>query len=320
MSQKPTEDTTETVNPEHEKLLETLKFTPREYTVRLWGYGGEHVMGTVDRKVYDYFRKHRLSVPDCAWGSDDPVNYEELPEDMMPFTPGSYYDCSDVGQAYGVNMNAGTLQVEDENGKVVYERSLDSLDGCDVQLSTDEEVWIDSQPPGTVVFYGYTSDKGEFFEGKINLQTPFDPEKLQLSICDIDSEEIVTSVYYDDEEVENYGGNTNGKGSDFAFYIAGSNKGDGKGYQRYRDMDDIKYGLTDWFPAKISPVLEGKYEIETKDGHTYQAMWDGSIWHNEWDPDKKDPLKIKRWRGVAYDPDEQFLRDELEQIYLEANE
>lgn len=297
---------------EKEKLIEVLKFTPRTYTLRLWGYGGEHVMGTVKREVYDYFRKHRLSVPDCAWGSDDPVNYEELPEDMMPFMPGSYYDCSDVGQAYGVDMNAGTLQVEDENGNVIYERSLDSLDGCDVQLSTTEEVWIDSQPPGTVVFYGYTSDKGEFFEGNIELTAPFDPEKLCLNICDIDANEIVTSVYYDDEEIDNFGGNTNGKGSDFAFYVAGSNSG--SGYERYRDMDDIKYDLTDWFPSDVNPVRIGKYEAQIESGHQYHVEWTGEQWQNDWN---EESVNVVRWRGVAYDPDEHFLRDELDQIVLD---
>jgi len=301
---------------EKEKLIEVLKFTPREYTVRLWGYGGEHVMGTVKREVYDYFRQHRLSVPDCAWGSDDPVNYEDLPEDMMPFTPGSYYDCSDVGQAYGVDRDSGTLQIEDENGQVVYERSLAHLDGCDVMLSTDEEVWIDSQPPGTVVFYGYTSDKGEFFEGKIELRAPFDPEKLCLNICEIDATEIVTSVYYDDEEVENYGGSTNGKGSDFAFYIAGSNKGDGRGYERYRDMDDIRYTLTDWFPGDVDPVRTGMYEAQIDTGHEYRVEWTGQQWQNDW---SKEPVKVVKWRGIAYDPDEHFLREELDQIVLDYN-
>ena len=301
---------------EKEKLIEVLKFTPREYTVRLWGYGGEHVMGTVKREVYDYFRQHRLSVPDCAWGSDEPVNYEELPEDMMPFTPGSYYDCSDVGQAYGVDRDSGTLQIEDENGQVVYERSLADLDGCDVMLSTDEEVWIDSQPPGTVVFYGYTSDKGEFFEGKIELRAPFDPEKLCLNICEIDASEIITSVYYDDEEVENYGGSTNGKGSDFAFYIAGSNKGDGRGYERYRDMDDIRYTLTDWFPGDVDPVRTGMYEAQTDTGHEYRVEWTGEQWQNDW---SKEPVKVVKWRGIAYNPDEHFLREELDQIVLDYN-
>lgn len=298
----------------NEKLLEVLKFTPRTYKIELWGYGGEHVMGTVEREVYDYFRKHRISVPDYAWGGDE---FDSVPEDMRPFDPGCYYDCDDIGHVSGVDLNSGTLQITDENGTVVYERELSSIDGCDVQISTYEEVWVDSQEPGTVVYYGYTSDKGSFFEADIELREPFDPEKLLINVSDFDNTEIVVGVEYDGEELDNYGGNTNGKGSDHAFYIAGSNRHDGKGYERYRDMDDIKYGLTPWYPADIVPVREGNYEVETNTGHTYRAVFNGVKWHNEWSPE--DSLNVVRWRGVAYDPDEQFLRDELEQLYLQAS-
>jgi hypothetical protein len=294
---------------EQEKLLQVLKFTPRTYKIQLWGYGGEHVMGTVDRKVYDYFKEHRLSVPDYAWGGYD----GEVPEDMQPFAPGSWFDCDDMGHVNGVDMSAGHLQILDENENIVYERELSSLDGCDVQLSTIEEVWIDEKDPGTVVFYGYTSDKGTFFEANIELRQPFDPEKLLIQISDFDSNEIVVGAEYDGEELDNYGGDTNGKGSEYAFYIAGSNQG--KGYERYRDMDDIVYGLTNWFPAKTVPVRQGKYEVKTKDGHEYHAMFNGKNWHNEWSPDEE--LKIVKWRGVAYDPDEHFLREVLEKIVLE---
>jgi hypothetical protein len=297
---------------EQEQLMEALKFTPRTYKIELWGYGGEHVMGTVEREVYDYFRQHRISVPDFAWG--DEVS-ETVPEDMRPFEPGCWYDCDNIGHVNGVDVSAGTMQITDENGKVVYQRELSDLDGCDVQLSTCEEVWIDSQEPGTVVYYGYTSDKGSFFEADIELNEPFDPEKLLINISEFDGNEIVVGVEYDGEELDNYGGNTNGKGSDHAFYIAGSNKG--SGYERYRDMDDIKYGLTDWFPAKTAPVREGKYEVKTKEGHEYHAVFNGERWHNDWSPE--DQLIIVKWRGVAYDPDEHFIREELDNIVLEYN-
>jgi hypothetical protein len=44
-------------------------------------------------------------------------------------------------------------------------------------------------------------------------------------------------------------------------------------------------------------------------------MFNGKNWHNEWSPDEE--LKIVKWRGVAYDPDEHFLREVLEKIVLE---
>ncbi len=304
---------------EKQELVEILKFTPRTYKVRLWGYGGEHVMGTVDRKVYDYFRKHRIDLSEFAW---DGVYAEEnnVPEDMQPFYPGAWHDCDNMGHCWGVDRSAGTIQVDDENGNTVYEKSLDDIVGYDEEnpepeWSCGEEVWIDSQPAGTVVFIGTSSEKGTFFEADLELKMPFDPSKLCLHYDEVDGNEIITSVSYDGEELNNDGGDTNGKSSDFGFYIAGSQK-DGK-WERYRNMDDIEYGLSDWFPAKTKPVREGKYNVKTKDGYSYQAIWNGTFWHNDWNEQK---IKVTEWQGIAYNPDEHFLREELDNIILEVEQ
>jgi len=304
---------------EKQELVEILKFTPRTYKVRLWGYGGEHVMGTVDRKVYDYFRKHRIDLSEFAW---DGVYAEEnnVPEDMQPFYPGAWHDCDNMGHCWGVDRSAGTIQVDDENENTVYEKSLDDIVGYDEEnpepeWSCGEEVWIDSQPAGTVVFIGTSSEKGTFFEADLELKMPFDPSKLCLHYDEVDGNEIITSVSYDGEELNNDGGDTNGKSSDFGFYIAGSQK-DGK-WERYRNMDDIEYGLSDWFPAKTKPVREGKYNVKTKDGYSYQAIWNGTFWHNDWNEQK---IKVTEWQGIAYNPDEHFLREELDNIILEVEQ
>lgn len=308
---------------EQEKLIEVLKFTPRTYKIRLWGYGGEYVMGTVDRKIYDYFKARRLDISEFAWDSDY-ADANNIPEEMQPFYPGSWHDCDDMGHCWGVDRSAGTLQVEDENGEVVYEKRLEDISGMGVDEENPEasepewaggdEIWIDMKEPGTVVFVATSSEKGTFFEGDLELKTPFNPGKISLCYDEIDGNEIITSVTYNGEDVDNWGGDTSGKGTDHGLYIAGSNKQDGKGYERYRNMDDIEYTLTDWFPVKTKPAREGKYEIKTKDGYTYHANWNGEYWKNDWSDEK---LKVKEWRGIAYDPDEQDLRNELDNIILE---
>jgi len=305
-------------NEEKKELIELLKFTPRTYKVRLWGYGGEYVMGTVDRKVYDYFRQHRLDVSEFATDSDY-AEQNGIPEDMEPFVAGSWHDCDNMGHCWGVDRSAGTIQVDDESGNTVYEKSLDDISGWEdsdgnpePEWSCNDEIWIDSQPQGTVVFIGVSSEKGTFFEADLDLKMPFDPQKLTLTYDEIDGNEIITSVSYNEEDLENYGGDTSGKSMDFGFYIAGSNSG--QGYERYKDMDDIKYDLSEWFPAKTNPERLGKYNVETKDGYSYHAIWNGEFWHNEWNEEK---IQIKKWQGVAYDPDEHFLRKELDNITVE---
>jgi hypothetical protein len=295
---------------EKQELLEVLKFTPRTYKVRLWGYGGEYVMGTVDRKIYDYFRERRLDVSEYAWDYEY-AEQNNIPEDLRPFEPGNWHDCDDMGHSWGVDRSAGSIQVDDENGTTVYEKQLESISGYDEEnpepgWSCGDEIWIDSEPKGTVVFIGVSSEKGTFFEADLPLTMPFDPEKLCLHYDEIDGNEIITSVTYDDEELMNDGGDTNGKSSEFGFYIAGSNENGGK-YERYKDMDDIQYDLSEWFSGKTNPERVGKYNVEINTGHKYQAQWNGEYWHNDWNQEK---IKVKQWQGIAYDPDTHVFKNE----------
>lgn len=294
-------------NPEHEKLIEILKFTPCTYTIRLWGYGGEYVMGTVERKIYDYFKHRRLDLMDYAWDSDYAKD-NNIPEEMQPFPPGSWYECDDIVHESGVDLGSGTLQIDDENDNTVFEISLSEIDGCgdgSPEIGGGEEYWVDMKEPGTVVFLGTSSEKGTFFEGKIDLTSPFNSEKLCIYYDDVDGNEVVTKIEYDGEEIENYGGDTTGKSSDFGFYISGSNKQDGKGYEKYRNMDDIEYEMTPWFPAKTKPVRNGLYNIKTKDGYSYQGKWTGERWISSWQEDNEgsETIKVKEWQGLANNPD-----------------
>jgi hypothetical protein len=289
---------------EQEKLVEILKFTPRTYKIQMWGYGGEKVMGTVDRKIYDYFKARRLDLSDYCWDSDY-ADDNNIPDEMQPFPPGSWYEGDDMAHAHGVARNAGTLQIMDENGKTVYERSLENISGGDEdepEWGGGEEVWIDMKPAGTVVFIGNSNEKGTFFEAEIPLKQPFDITKLVLYYDEIDGEELINRVEYDGEEIDNWGGDTSGKSSDFGMYIAGSQKATGS-WEKYTNMDDIVYEMTDWFPKKTKPVREGVYMIRTsgKNSYTYQAKWTGEKWTSTWNDE--DEIKIKEWQGLAEDPD-----------------
>jgi len=287
---------------EKQELMDILKFTPCTYTIQMWGYGGEYVMGTVERKIYDYFKQRRLSLSDYAWDSDY-ADEHNIPEEMQPFPPGSWYECDDMAHVSGVDRNAGTLQICDENGNTVYERSLEDMDGYSddsPEIGGGDEAWIDSKDPGTVVFIGVSNEKGTFFESEIELTAPFDVTKLCISYDDVDGNEIVSMISYDGDDLDNNGGSTNGKSSDFGFYIAGSQK-DGK-WERYKDMDDIVYDLTEWFPSTINPVRDGKYEAEIESGHQYQVLWTGDTWVNDWNNEQ---VVIKKWRGIATDPDKE---------------
>jgi hypothetical protein len=298
---------------EQQKLIEVLKFTPRTYKISMWGYGGEKVMGTVDRKVWDYCMENHVDLSEIAWSDEDTVQEDMgLDLDMLPFLPGSWYECDDMGHINGVSRDAGTIQIEDENGNTVLERSLDSVDGTDIGLCCSDEVWAGSKPKGTVVFIGSSNEKGTFFEGEIELRAPFDIEKLELNYDEFDGEDIITSVTYDGEDIDNWGGSTDGKSSDMNMVLITDDEGNWERYSpEEKDWGHPPIGTSpsDWEKspkfkfAKTKPTIEGWYSCVWKNyGTTYgTAYWNGTEF-GEWEYGKFKPISgVETWNGYNWD-------------------
>lgn len=300
----------------HEKLIEVLKFTPRTYKISMWGYGGERVMGTVDPKIWDYCMDNCVDLTEIAWNDEDTVTEEmELDIDMLPFTPGSWYDCDDMGHVNGVSRNAGWIRIEDEKGDTVFEKSLEDCDGGEGSPGwcCCDEIWVGSRKKGEVVFIGSSNEKGTFFEGEINLREPFDIEKLELNYDEIDGEELVNSVYYDSEDIENYGGSTDGKSSDMTMVRLIDDDGN---YERYepgeKDWGHPEYGPSpsDWesspkFKFKDNkPVHAGYYSCNYGHGSSYGSLyWNGEAF-GEWEYGQFKPVNqdgVVSWQGYNWD-------------------
>ncbi len=299
---------------EQQQLIDTLKFTPRTYKISLWGYGGEKVMGRVDPKVWDYCMERQVDLVDIAW-NHDACEEMDLDEDMLPFPPGSWYECDDMAHVNGVSRNAGSIQIEDENGNTVFEKQLENCDGADDSpgWSCTCEAWVGEAKKGEVVFIGSSNEKGTFFEGDIPLRAPFDIEKLVLYYEEVDGEEIVNCVYYDDEEIENYGGSTDGKSSDMDMVRLTDDEGNFERYEpEEKDWGHPEYGTSpsDWESSpkfkfkQHRPVYPGYYSCNYGFGSTYGSLyWDGKNF-GEWEYGKfhaKDDDGIVSWSGYNWD-------------------
>jgi hypothetical protein len=301
---------------EQQQLMEHLKFTPRTYKVSLWGYGGEKVMGTTTQQVWDYCMANQVDLVDIAWSDEDTVQEDMgLDLDLLPFTPGSWYECDDMAHVNGVSRDAGTIQIEDENGATVFEKSLDDCDGCEDSPGwcCDDEVWVGMKSKGDIVFIGSSNEKGTFFEGEIELRAPFDIEKLELHYDEVDGEEIVNAVYYDGEEIDNWGGSTDGKSSDMNMVRITDDQGNWERYEpEEKDWGHPEHGPSpsDWekspkFKFKThKPVHAGWYSCNYGFGSTYGSLyWTGEAF-GEWEYGKflaKDNDGIVSWQGYAWD-------------------
>lgn len=298
---------------EQQKLIDTLKFTPRTYKISMWGYGGERVMGTVTQEQWDYCMENQVDLGDIAWDSDA-AEEMGLDPDMLPFPPGSWYECDDMGHTNGTSRDSGTLQIEDENGNTVFEKSLDACDGGDdsPELNCIDEVWVGSRKKGEIVFVGSSNEKGTFFEGEIELTAPFDITKLALCYEDFDGEDIVSGVTYDGNDIDNWGGSTDGKSSDFNMVRLTDNEGHFERYEpEEKDWGEPPIGPSpsDWEKSpefkfkKHKPVHVGWYRaVWSSWGTTYGTLyWNGTEF-GEFEYGKFKPqTNVEIWQGYNWD-------------------
>ena len=227
---------------EKQELVETLK-GPRYYRIQLWGYGGESAYINVSKEVHDFWQ------PICEeHGDSDLVNYmvNEDPEDydfdnvevvppeadfLTEFDNEDYkypwYEApNEIVHQYGVEYGSARVTIEeistgDYNADIVSE-VVDSeelqeyLDG--VMEATDYEVDLvesdeDFGNEGDYTLQMTSSENGTFFEGRFETFGEFDPKKLKVIFTEYpNGEDTVTSILYNDVDVDNDGGDTHGKG------------------------------------------------------------------------------------------------------------
>jgi len=170
----------------------------KKYKVTIYGYGAEVTIGSVDEE-----QKAIINNPDKEL-------WEIVTNDLEDW--GSWYEIDDQYHRWGAS-GTFTILIEDENGEEVYKIDSDNLSEFDTeefQLVDYEYTEIDESKD---LLMCASFEKGGFFEGDIETEE-FDITKLKITIDEeIGIEEyyfgdIVAGVYYDDEEVDNYGGST----------------------------------------------------------------------------------------------------------------
>jgi len=301
---------------EKELLMATLRFTPRTYTVEIYGYGGECYMGKVPRKCYEYFKRNNIEIDEYASSWDDNDDDVQVPEEYQPFEPGSPYECDDICHVSGATMDGGSwLAVQDEHGKEVWKTTLsvDDLEDLGVSVSESEEIYLNGLDQGTIVLWGAQGEKGLFFKGTFDLTEPFDHTKLSVSYTDADGWLLNDGVSYGDDSLDNDDYSTNGKWGEHKWIVVGG-EGNLPAYdlteeelvadlQHISDSFDVEQFMTEWFPVSIKPVRVGEYEVTTPVSWPMtptpgeRAEWTGRSWRRA-----GRPVKITQWRGFASDP------------------
>ena len=229
---------------EKTELVEAIK-GPRFYNIQLNGYGGESAYMTISKEAHDFWEpicnEHGDSdlVAYMASDEDDDADYDNIesvpPEaqflhdvDEDNYKRPWYESHTEFEHTMGVEWGSAYIVVDEvdsmEYGANHVASVIEGENLCDMLDELDEESGYelapvimdcnDEAPEGTeYVAQLYSSEKGNFFDGAFETIGDFDPKKLKVYTTEyMNGEDTVTSIEYDGVEVDNNGGDTNGKG------------------------------------------------------------------------------------------------------------
>ena len=232
-----------TIEQEKEEFLETLQ-GKRFYRVSITGYGGEAAYMNITKQAYEFWNTHSEEHgPDDLTEyliNDDPddCEYDELetvPKEADFLTSygedgykSNWFEApTEFLHQMGVEYGSSYLNVtEVDSTEYMSNHVADVIDSErltdlveQIQEDTDYEVELAdhgeelSDEEGMYVCQLYSSEKGEFFDGIIETVGEFDPKKLKFMINEYpNGEDVIDGVLYNGVDIDNNGGDTNGKG------------------------------------------------------------------------------------------------------------
>ena len=226
---------------EKQELVDNLK-DPRYYRITINGYGGEASYMSINKEAYDFWKDHTEQYGDgdlvhyMVSAEDGDFEFEEIegvPTEAEFMTdedgdPRPWYEPpNELDHSFGGTYDACWITVDEVSNEeynadhiceVIDREQVPDLVSRILEETNDEIEIIemgccDEHEDVDYIAQMYSSEKGCFFDGIVQTHGEFDPRKLGIRTVEyMNGEDTITEIYYDDEEVDNMGGDTNGKG------------------------------------------------------------------------------------------------------------
>jgi len=213
---------------ENKELIENIK-GPRYYRIMLQGYGGESSYMGLTKEQYEFW--NTLTEDE---GDSEVVNYcidEEYDgieiDDAVDFLKVEgedyrqqwYESPTEIVHQWGGdfgNMNITIDEVDSAEYDAKHVRDVVNNEDIAVWCADNEidhEMDCISEEEPDYVFQFWSAEKGSFFDGIIETHGAFDPKKLKIYTNEYwNGDDVVENIEYNGVDIDNQGGDTNGKG------------------------------------------------------------------------------------------------------------
>lgn len=207
---------------ENIELIETIKNPEKHYRIVLTGYGSETTYTKISKEAYDYWEEKDPNelVEYCVSPDEQDVNnVGDFLYDKKRDLYQMWYDNDSIVQNYwGMSTDAsGYITVEqlvnNDHGadiiRVLHDQDDFNIDDFDVEWS---HIYFEGVRAPYVMEFT-SAEKGTFFDVTITITEKFDIKKLQFVMEEsLSGENFIVGIKYNEEELENWGGDTVGKG------------------------------------------------------------------------------------------------------------
>ena len=236
---EPTFEVVENITPIVKEVKEPTKLIIKDsnenkggvYKIVLAGRGTDSGIGTITQAQYDFW-----SHPDNESALGDAMNDPDMTEfenydgetvEIPNECRFEYYynEYSDIACTYGVDIDSCWITITNPENEEIYDGDLAGITDRivdDVEhyfIDCMDEHYIGDQKPGHYVYWAQ-GGKGVYYETDVELAPGevFDIDKLQFRTEDLESNSVIVTVLYGDEELENWGGSYSGKWADYSVY------------------------------------------------------------------------------------------------------
>jgi hypothetical protein len=229
---------------EKQELVDHLS-GPRFYRVTINGYGGESAYMSISKEAHDFWKAQTDEHGDydlvqyMVSDDDEEVEYEdidEVPADALflhdvdddNYKRPWYESHTEFEHSYGAEYGSARIDIDEVDSDDYSAKHIAEVySGIDVtelmdQVLEETNNEVDILEMGVCEGAGddtqyiaqlYSSEKGCFFDGVIETVGDFDSKKLKIYTTEfLNGEDTITSIEYDGVEIDNGGGDTNGKG------------------------------------------------------------------------------------------------------------
>jgi hypothetical protein len=200
------------------------------YRVEIRGYGGEYCLGSITKEQYEFWTDNQVmsilkghdsaeeAFTDYIINIDEHADDDSIPAEAKFEYP--WHECDEVYHLMGANVHNAWILIHevladqevgilDEELSKFVENSLSEIEHHDFDWPADAEYLLES----------ISSEKGTFFQGEFETDTPIDLNLFKIHTYESwNEEEIIGDVEYAGEDIENEGAETNGKGYFFTLH------------------------------------------------------------------------------------------------------